>query len=138
MLSLLGNTQYKITKRAIILALFFIGIFFFTIPNPKQYVYGMVFGTTINLLNFRLMSLTLAKSVNLPQSKIIPYVVGNYFARYIIYGTVLAIAAIADYISFYTTIFGIFMVKIIIISDTFYDMIKHKKKNNKKESNEGR
>ena len=137
-MSLLGNTQYKIIKRSIIVALFFIGILFFTFPNPKQYVYGMIFGTAINILNFRLMSLTLAKSVNLPQSKIVPYVVGNYFARYIIYGTVLAVAAIADYISFYTTIFGIFMVKIIIISDAFYDMIKQKKKNTKKKSSEGR
>lgn len=132
-MSLADNTQMKVTKRVIVLALLTIGIFFFVFPNPKKYVYGMIFGTGINLLNFRLMSLTLSKAVELPQHKVMPYVVANYFARYLIYATVLGIAAFADYLSFLTAILGIFMVKIIIISDTFYDIIVKKKKtsNNK-------
>lgn len=132
-MSLVENTQGKIFKRGIIFAMIIIGIIFLTIPNPKKYVYGIFFGTTINLLNFRLMSLTLAKSVDMPQHKVMPYVVANYFSRYIIYGTVLAVAAMADYISLFTTILGIFMVKIIILSDTFYDLIFKRKKHEKKE-----
>ena len=55
-----------------------------------------------------------------------PYVVGSYMARYIIYGVVLTIAALADYLNFYTVVLGFFMVKIVILSDTFYDTIKRK------------
>ncbi|MTI46869.1 MAG: ATP synthase subunit I [Firmicutes bacterium] len=128
-MSLIENTQKKIFKRVIILALLVIGILFLTLPNPKKYVYGIIFGATINLLNFRLMSITLSKSVNMPQHKIMPYVMANYFSRYIIYGVVLAVAAMADYISLLTAILGIFMVKIIIISDTFYDTIFKRNKN---------
>lgn len=136
-MSLVGNTQYKVAKRVIILALLITGILFLTFPNPKSYVYGLIFGTVINLLNFRLMSLTLEKSVKMPPAKITSYVVANYFARYMIYGVVLGVAAIADYISLITTILGIFMVKIIILSDTFYDIM-FKKHKNRKKSNEGR
>ncbi len=73
------------------------------------------------------MSLTLEKAVGMSNNKIMPYVVGNYMVRYLIYGIVLTISAIADYINFYSTVLGIFMVKTIIISDTFYDIIKGKK-----------
>ena len=137
MLSLVGNTQYKVTKRVIIFALLIIGILFLFFPNPKTYVNGLIFGTIINLLNFRLMSLSIEKSVKMPQSKIMPYILANYFARYIIYGVVLGVAAVADYISLTTTILGVFMVKIIILSDTFYDIILRSSKNRKK-SKEGR
>lgn len=131
-MSLIENTQSKIIKRVIIFALIIIGIMFFVFPNPKKYVYGMFFGTTINLLNFRLMSLTLTKAVEMPQHKVMPYIVANYFSRYLIYATVLGVAAIADYISFFTTILGIFMVKIIILSDTFYDFLFKWKRTKKK------
>lgn len=126
-MSLNDNTQSKIIKRVIILTLLVIGIFFLTLPKPKPYIYGIIFGATINVLNFRLMSLTLEKAVKMANNKIMPYVVGNYMVRYLIYGIVLTISAIADYINFYSTVLGIFMVKIIIIFDTFYDIIKGRK-----------
>ncbi|MGF7057704.1 ATP synthase subunit I [Brassicibacter mesophilus] len=127
-MSLEGNYQNRIIKRIIILVLIVSGIIFMTLSNPKQYVYGLVFGASINILNFRLMSLTLEKSVKMSPQKVMPYVAGNYMIRYIIYGIVLGISAIADYISLYTVILGFFMVKIVIISDTLYDMVKNKSK----------
>jgi hypothetical protein len=123
-LSLTKNTEYKIFRRVIILTLIIIGIILLAIPNPKDDILGLIFGTIINLLNFRLMSLSLAKAMKMPQAKIMPYVVGSYMARYIIYGIVLAIAALADYLNFYTVVLGFFMVKIVIMSDTFFDTIK--------------
>lgn len=129
-MSLLENTGYKIVKRVAILTLIISGIILIFIPDPKPYVLGLIFGSIINVLNFRLMSLTLAKSMNMPQSKIMPYIMANYMARYFIYGVVLAIAAIADYLNFYTVVMGFFMVKIIILVDTFYDMIRKKSKGN--------
>ncbi|WP_052045195.1 ATP synthase subunit I [Caloranaerobacter azorensis] len=126
-MSLQDNIQYKIIKRVFILTILIIGVFFLVFPEPMPYIYGIIFGSTINVLNFRLMSLTLEKAVGMSNNKIMPYVVGNYMVRYLIYGIVLTISAIADYINFYSTVLGIFMVKTIIISDTFYDIIKGKK-----------
>ncbi|QIB27657.1 ATP synthase subunit I [Caloranaerobacter azorensis] len=126
-MSLQDNIQYKIIKRVFILTILIIGVFFLVFPEPMPYIYGIIFGATINVLNFRLMSLTLEKAVGMSNNKIMPYVVGNYMVRYLIYGIVLTISAIADYINFYSTVLGIFMVKTIIISDTFYDIIKGKK-----------
>ncbi|WP_427337915.1 ATP synthase subunit I [Caloranaerobacter sp. DY30410] len=126
-MSLQDNTQSKIIKRVFILTILIIGVFFLVFPEPKPYIYGIIFGASINVLNFRLMSLTLEKAVKMSNNKIMPYVVGNYMIRYLIYGIVLTISAIADYINFYSTVLGLFMVKIIIIFDTFYDIIKGRK-----------
>lgn len=125
-MSLINNTQQKIIKRVIIVTLIFSGIFLIFIKNPTKYVYGLIFGSTINVLNFRLMSLTLEKSVHMAQHKVMPYVVTNYIVRYLIYGIVLSIAAIADYLSVFTVIIGFFMVKVIIITDTFFNMVSKK------------
>ncbi|MGO1477608.1 ATP synthase subunit I [Senegalia sp. (in: firmicutes)] len=125
-MSLTKDTEYKIVKRVIILTLMILGVILLAFPNPKDKLLGLVFGVIINLLNFRLMGLSLAKAMKMPQAQIMPYVVGSYMARYIIYGVVLTIAALADYLNFYTVVLGFFMVKIVILSDTFYDTIKRK------------
>ncbi|MGO1652229.1 ATP synthase subunit I [Senegalia sp. (in: firmicutes)] len=125
-MSLTKDTEYKIVKRVTMLTLMILGVILLAFPNPKDKLLGLVFGVIINLLNFRLMGLSLAKAMKMPQAQIMPYVVGSYMARYIIYGVVLTIAALADYLNFYTVVLGFFMVKIVILSDTFYDTIKRK------------
>ncbi|RKD31528.1 ATP synthase subunit I [Thermohalobacter berrensis] len=125
-MSLENNTQAEVVKRVSYISLVIVGIFFFVFDKPSIYIYGFVFGVLINILNFRLMSLTLSKAVKMPKQKVMPYVVANYIARYIIYGIVLTVSAIADYLNFYTTILGLFMVKIVILSDTFYDILRRK------------
>lgn len=127
-MSLKENTQQRIIKRVIAVTLVLIGIFLITIEDSTPYVYGIIFGVIINILNFRLMALTLEKSVKMPKHKIMPYITANYFARYIIYGVVLTVGAVADYLNFYTVVLGLFMVKIVILTDTFYDIIKGKRK----------
>lgn len=130
-MSLLNNTTQKIIKRIVIVNLILIGIILILVPSPKKYILGLMFGSIINILNFRLMSLTLSKSTKMPQHKVMPYVTANYMVRYIIYGIVLTISVVADYLSLFTVIIGFFMVKAVIISDTFFDIIfKKKTKNN--------
>ena len=129
-MSLVENTQSKIVKRVGIITLILVGIFFLTFSEPLPYVYGIIFGATINVLNFRLLSLTVEKAVNMHPNKVMGYTVANYMVRYTIYGIVLTVAAMADYISFYTVVLGFFMVKIVILSDNFNDLIGKKKKPN--------
>lgn len=118
-----GNYQLKIVIRASILALVFSGIILLLLPNPKEYIYGLIFGTSINVLNFRLMGITFERAMNMTQRKIMPYIMINYLIRYAIYAIMLIISAVADYISLYTAILGLFMVKIIILSSSIYDII---------------
>lgn len=118
-----GNYQQKIIIRALGIALILSGIFWLLLPNPKEYIYGLIFSTSINVLNFRLMGITFEKAVNMPEGRIIPYITVNYIVRYTIYGVMLTVSAIADYISLYTAILGLFMVKIVILSSPFYDII---------------
>lgn len=127
-MSLLNNTTQKIIKRIVIVNLILIGIILMLVPSPKKYILGLVFGSIINILNFRLMSLTLSKSVTMPQHKVMPYVSANYMIRYIIYGIVLTISVLADYLSLLTVIIGFFMVKAVIISDNFFDIFVKKDK----------
>ncbi|SDY67327.1 ATP synthase I chain [Proteiniborus ethanoligenes] len=132
-----GNYQQKIIVRALGLALILSGIFWLLLPNPKEYIYGLIFSTSINVLNFRLMGITLEKAINMPSKNIMPYVVANYFVRYTIYGIMLVVSAVADYISLYTAILGLFMIKIVILSSPIYDIIVDKisKKDKSKRGN---
>ncbi len=118
-----GNYQRKIIIRALALALILSGIILLIFPNPKQYIYGLVFSTSINVLNFRLMGITFEKALNMSQKRIMPYIMSQYLLRYFIYAIMLIVSAVADYISFYTAILGLFMVKIVILSSPFCDKI---------------
>lgn len=121
------NIFIDIVKRSlIILVLSIIVIFIFFADNPKPYITGLIFGMIINLLNFRLMSLSITKALSMDLAKAQRITIGNYMMRYIIYGIVLYVATIADYIDLLSVVIGFFTVKLIIISDTFYDLIKGK------------
>ena len=126
----LGENYFgTIIKRSIILVLIVIGIILILAKEPKPYINGLVFGSIINLLNFRLMYISIKKAVSLPARKAQVYATTNYMIRYLIYGIVLVVAAKADYISIYTTVASFLLVKIIILSDTFFDLIRGKMKN---------
>lgn len=114
----------QVIKRAIALSLIIVGFLALILKNPKPYVLGMVFGSSINILCFILMGITTKKAVLMEPSKAYGYTLGNYFVRYIIYFVVLFIAAKADYINFVTTILGFFMIKIVILSGAILDSIK--------------
>lgn len=118
-----GNYQQKIIVRALALALLLCGVFLLIFPNPKQYIYGLVFGTSINVLNFKLMCITFNKALYMSPKRITPYMISNYFIRYIIYGIMLTVSLVADYINFLTAILGVFMVKIVILTWNFADII---------------
>jgi len=118
-----GNYQQKIIVRALLLALILSGIFLIFSPNPKEYIYGLAFGTSINVLCFKLMAITMERAIHMPQSRIKKYVMANYCVRYLIYGTMLTISALADYINFFTAAAGLLMIKIVIQSAAFYDLI---------------
>lgn len=126
---MLGENIFKdIFKRSLILLTIAIILIVALTKEPKSYIYGYVFGMIINILNFRLMSLSIRRSVTLTPKGAQRHAVTGYMTRYLTYGMVFYIAAVADHINIYTVALGFLTVKIIIISDTFYDIIKGNKK----------
>ena len=123
----LGENYFStIIKRSVILVIIMSLAILAIFKEPKPHIYGLLFGSIINMLNFRLMYLSTKKAMSLNMKRAQMHVTINYLLRYITYGLVLVIAAKADYISLYTVILGIFTIKIVIISDAFYDTIKSK------------
>jgi len=123
------NISYFIIKRTIVYSLFIIGIIFIGFKNPKPLVLGYIFGTSIGILGFKLLELTINKAVIMPPKKASYYAMSQYLIRYFIYGIVLTIAALADYLNFVTAVIGLLMIKIVIITYTIYDsLIKRRKK----------
>ena len=122
------NIFITILKRSLIVMIIGILAILILASEPNSYIYGLLFGMVINILNFRLMSLSVKKALTLNLGKAQMYAVGNYLVRYMIYGIVLYVAATAEYIDLLMVIVGFFTVKLIIISDTFYDLLKGKKK----------
>lgn len=122
------NLTYIIIKRTIIYSLIIIGIMFLGFKEPKPYVLGFIFGTGISVLAFKLLENTIKKAITMEPSKASSYSIFNYFIRYFIYLIVIVVAGIADYLSLFTAVLGLLMIKIAIITSTFYDSIKRKNK----------
>ncbi|MBZ2174922.1 ATP synthase subunit I [Schnuerera sp. xch1] len=125
------NLSYVIIKKTIVYSLIIIGIIFLGFKNYKPLILGFVFGTTISILGFKLLENTINNSIKMSPDRAYRYTIFHYFVRYLIYGIVLIVAAIANYLSFVTTAIGLFMIKIVIITYTIYDSF-FKRKNRKK------
>lgn len=115
--------SYTIIKRILVYALIIVGIILVGFKEPKPLVLGFIFGTSIGILGFRLLELTIKKSLTMTPRRASMYSMGQYLIRYFIYAIVLVIAVLADYINFLTTVLGLSMIKIVIITYTVYDSI---------------
>lgn len=127
-LALGENYTNTIIKRTAALLLLAIGLSFLLAKEPMPYIYGFIFGGSISILGFKLIEQNAKKAVKMGESGARSYVAINYFVRYLIYGLTLAIAAKADYIDFLSAVASLFIIKIVIVSDAFYDTLKGKKK----------
>lgn len=117
----------KYIKKAAILLLVLLILLFLLVKNPRPYINGLFFGGVIDILLFRLMFLTLKKTVEKTPVSAQRHARFNYFIRYLIKAAVLMIAALADYISFGTTVVGLFLMKFVILGNSFIEYTKEKK-----------
>jgi hypothetical protein len=120
------NIVTIIIKRTAVLGLIIIGIMLIGIKEPKPYILGYIFGTSISILTFKLMEKSAEKAVTMKPSRAYGYSVRQYFIRYFIYAIVLIIGALADYLSFLTVATGLLMVKMVITSFAIIDYFKDK------------
>ena len=120
------NIADTIIKRTIVLSLIIIGIMFIGMKNPKPLVLGYIFGVSVNILTFKLMEKSVERAVTMEPSKAYGYSVKQYMIRYLIYAIVLVVGALADYLSIFTVVLGLFTIKIVILSLAVIDQIKNK------------
>lgn len=115
--------SYTIIKRTLVYALIIVGIILLSFKEPKPYVLGLIFGTSIAILAFRLLELSIKKAITMPPNVASTYARSQYMKRYLIYAIVLVVAALADYLSFGATVLGLLMIKIVIITHAVFDSI---------------
>lgn len=114
------DIQIKVAKGVLILngLIALVSTFFITPWLP--FFMGLLFGSLIGLLNFRLLSLTLEKAVKMPPGKAQAYASSQYFLRYIIMGAVIYISIQADYIHVLGTILGLISIKLVILKTELF------------------
>jgi len=118
------DTVVKIAKGMLILNFIVAVISYFIFDSWAPFITGLLFGTIIAVLNFRLLSITLEKSVKMLPHQAQKYVASRYIIRFLLEGAVLFISLKADYINILGTIFGLISLKLIILKTEVFNNFK--------------
>lgn len=109
------NETIKVAKGVFLLSLLYVLVALVFGFLDKALLYGIFFGSVFTVLNFRLLSLSIKKSVTLDPSKAMVYAGRNYIVRLVLTGIVLLVSVKADYINVIGTIIPMFFPKFIIL-----------------------
>lgn len=104
----------EVTKGIIIYAIIISAISIFIPKETIHIMLGVVFGSIIAILNFRLLALTMEKAVDMPPGKAQIYTTGRYFLRMFIIGVVIFVSVKNPNINVIGTILGLIGTKIVI------------------------
>lgn len=116
----------KVGKRVLILGGLLSIIFLIAFKEPKPIILGLVFGTLVSLLSFKLMDNTIKRAMQMSPTRASGYTVGHYYGRLAIYTMVLIVGAKADYLNFLAVAGGLVSVKVIIVLSNIFDKNFHK------------
>ena len=106
----------SVTKDVIVFDLIVLAILLVTSAFNKSMLLGLLFGTIIAVLNFRLLALTIEKSVSMPQSKAQVYSASRYILRMTIVGVVLLVSAKAPHLNIIGVAIGLVSPKFVILA----------------------
>lgn len=82
----------------------------------KAMILGLIFGTIIAILNFRLLAITVEKVVTMPQNKAQIYSSIRYMLRMTIVGVVLLVSAKAPHLNIIGVAIGLVSPKFVILA----------------------
>ena len=85
------------------------------------YLTGLLFGTLISLLNFRLLYLTLDRAVTMTPGKAQKYVTARYLVRYALIAAVLLVSIKSTDINALGTVIGLLMIKPVILKQNLFN-----------------
>jgi hypothetical protein len=107
--------QFDMLRKVILVICFISGASVFIMDEPLGFIYGLVFGSGISLLNFFELANTLNRAVLMRPDKAQSFTVIKYFIRYIVTAIVVYISIVAPYINVLGTILGLIIIKLIIL-----------------------
>ncbi len=109
----------NIIKYCLILSTIFITLFF--VVGDNRLAYGFIFGATISIINFYLMSLSNLKllNVNGDRKSILQFITKNLAFRYILYFLAIVVALKHPFLSFSGTLLGLFIIPFTILFKNF-------------------
>lgn len=111
----LGKQIRDVNKGILIIDLIVAILIVFLSNSPKEMLTGLLFGSIIAMLNFRLLAISLQKSVTYPPTKAQIYSTSRYIIRMTIVGVVLFVSAKSPHISVIGTTIGLLSTKFSIL-----------------------
>ncbi|MEG0856112.1 MAG: ATP synthase subunit I [Terrisporobacter sp.] len=110
----------EVTKGIVIYAILVSVIAFLLSKQTISIVLGVVFGSIIAILNFRLLALTMEKSIDLPPSKAQVYTASRYSIRMFIVAAVVFVSVKNPNINVLGTILGLVSTQIVIFVNKLF------------------
>ena len=116
-----------VTKGVIVYNFIVVILLLTTSTFSKPMILGLVFGTIIAVLNFRLLAITLQKSVTMPASRAQIYSSTQYMMRMIVTGVVLLVSIKSPNLNIVGAVIGLLGPKFVILAKTLLiDKLKRK------------
>lgn len=111
----LTTTQKSIAKRVFLVntGVALLGLFFIRPYLP--FLTGIFFGTTVSLLNFRLLYLTIEKAVKMHPERARKFTVSRYLLRYVLTALVILVSINSPDLNALGTVIGLVMIKLVIL-----------------------
>ena len=125
-IKLLNEIKY-VTKGVIVFDVIILVGLLITSMFTKSILLGLAFGSIIAILNFRLLALSIEKSVAMPVNKAQIYTSSQYILRMTITGVVLIVSAKAPHLNVFGVAVGLLSPKFVILAKTLIiDKLKRK------------
>jgi len=97
----------------------FLGVIF--ISNFKPFIFGVIFGSLLGILNFYDLYLTLTKASTMNSGRASNYASFKYVIRYVFMGIALLVSIKATYINVIGTIIGLILIKIVVLITNLFN-----------------
>lgn len=109
-LNIIKYSFFMLVVMAVIVLLLFKG---------KAYIFGLILGYIVSVLNYRLLYLTLTKATKMSQSKATGYTIIQYIARYILLGCLTAAVILNENFNIFTFLAGLLPIKVVLYAVNF-------------------
>ncbi|AHM55688.1 hypothetical protein EAL2_c03850 [Peptoclostridium acidaminophilum DSM 3953] len=110
-----GKLMQNIIKRVLVIIFLALLITFALGKFSQAMLVGLLFGSTISILNFRLLALSVTKALEMSPGKAQIYASSRYLIRMVITGAVIVVSLKAPYISTIGTIVGLLSAKLAVM-----------------------
>lgn len=123
MLGYTWDIQVKIVKYTLIIMILIAAAAFMSFQEPRPFIYALIFGTLISILNFRNLALTLEKAVTMNPGHAQVYTSSKYFIRFFINAVVIFVSIKANYLNVLGAVLGLFTIKFVIIGTNLFTIL---------------